>query len=265
MRYFNMKNQIAVPLLLSFCLVLGCKKDTSPTPPATSDIHLKSGLLLYLPFDGNIADSSGNGNTTTAIDSPVLTYDEHGYANSAFGSTGAGQEILVTNNGSIKFDSAFSLSFNFSTTSSGPQSFISFVNWQNGLGPTFNLGTTLVGIPAFDMAISDSTAGCDNSGYSDPNKIFDTTSFVPQIGSWYNVICIYHKGTLQIYVNGQLNSTKTGSGHAALLCPASQLVVGGWWSGDKESMTGKLDEIRMYNRVLNADEITELAKDFQQN
>jgi hypothetical protein len=261
-----MKDKFTLPALLFLCLVLGCKKDSTPsTPPVSGDVHLKTGLLLYLPFDGNIADSSGNGNTTTSVNDPVLGYDEHGYSNSAFTSTGFGEEILVTNNGSIKFDSAFTLSFNFTTTSAGPQSFISFVNWQTGFGPTFNLGTTLINNHAFDVSVSDSTAGCDNSGYGNPNQIFDTTNFVPQIGSWYNAVCIYHKGTLQIYINGKLISTKTGTGHIALLCPSAQFVVGGWWNSDKQSMTGKLDEIRMYNRVLNADEIAELAKDFQQN
>jgi hypothetical protein len=61
-----------------------------------------------------------------------------------------------------------------------------------------------------------------------------------------------------------LVSTKTGTGTSALLCPASQIIVGGWWNNDMETPNGKIDEIRLYNRVLNADEIAELSKNFQQ-
>src|ERR1700753_4486027 len=98
---------------------IGCTKGTTPIPPPIHDtiyapkpdtaVNLTKGLLLYLPFSGNIADSSGNGNPTTAVGN-VLGYDAHGYANSAFNATGAGERIYVTNNGSIKFDTAWTLS-----------------------------------------------------------------------------------------------------------------------------------------------------------
>jgi hypothetical protein len=263
----NLKVKITVGVISVFLmgLAFACNKHNDPAPPA-SNVHLKDGLLLYLPFDGNIADSSGNNNTTAAVNDPVLSYDEHGYSNSAFAATGAGQEVIVTNNGSIKFDTAFALSFNFTQTNPGLQTFLSLVNVTDGTGPTFSVGTTLPGIPFLNWGASDSTAGCDNSGVKDPNVINNTTSFIPQSGAWYNAVCIYHKATTQIYINGKLISTKTGTGSKAMVCPAAQLVVGGWWNyGDKENMIGKLDEIRLYNRTLNADEIAELSKDFQED
>src|SRR5579871_822335 len=110
-------------------LFAACTKNSNPTPPVhdtvtvvkndtlyatktDSTVNLTKGLLVYLPFSGNIADSSGNNNPTAAIGTP-LTYDAHGWANNAFGSAGDGTEVVVTNNGSIKFDTAFSVSFAF--------------------------------------------------------------------------------------------------------------------------------------------------------
>src|SRR5579872_3504588 len=78
-----------------------CAKNSNLQPPDTT-VNLTKGLLLYLPFSGSIADSSGNNNPTQAVGS-VLTYDTHGYANNAFGGTGNGERIYVTNNGSISF------------------------------------------------------------------------------------------------------------------------------------------------------------------
>jgi hypothetical protein len=39
--------------------------------------------------------------------------------------------------------------------------------------------------------------------------------------------------------------------------------VGAWWVGDLESMNGKLDNIRLYNRVLTPHEIATLSSNYQ--
>src|ERR1700733_1991968 len=130
---------------------------TKPDPT----VNLYKGLLVYLPFSGNIADSSGNNNATEAVNGPVLSYDAHGYANNAFGAS-SGQEVIVTSNGSIQFDSAFSLSFDFEENVLKPCSFMSYVINATSYGPSFNLGTTLPTSNNFDISITDSTVGCNN-------------------------------------------------------------------------------------------------------
>jgi len=278
----NTKNLSAAALLSigALAFFLACTKNTTPTPPVhdtvtvvkndtlyasapDTTVRLTKGLLLYLPFSGNIADSSGNGNPTQAVGGSLLTYDAHGYANSAFGSDGNGARVLVSNNGSIKFDTAYSISLDFMVFSISRQGYLSMVDPLTGNGPSFMVGTNTPNVANLDFGANDITAGCDNSGGSDPNKVNDTTGFVPQLNAWYNVICTYHKDTLQVFVNGSLISTKIGPGSQANLCPASQIVVGGWWNSDPISINGKLDEVRLYNRVLNSHEITQLARNFQ--
>jgi hypothetical protein len=242
------------------------KTDTLDVPPPPDPtVNLKMGLLLYLPFDGNIADSSGNGNPTTAVGGNGLTYDAHGYANNAFGSDGSGTRIKVTNNGSIKFDTAFSISYDVMINASQRQVFVSMLDPSTGNGPSFEVGASLTSIPNSDFYVNDVSASCDLPGETPPQNSasITDTSFVPQPGSWYNVICIYHQGTIQTYVNGVLNTTLAGPGNAALLCPNSEVVIGGWWDGDVVGLNGKLDEIRLYNRVLTPHEITTLAQNFQ--
>lgn len=255
-----MKINIAFPALFLFTLAIACKKSNSSTPSA-SDVNLKKGLLAYFPFDGNMADSSGNGNATTAVGGATLTYDEHGYANSAFGGTGNGERILVTNNGSIKFDTAFTVSYNFMVRSLSKQAFLSMVINTTGIAPSFITGINTSNVTYLDFGAVDSAVGCTGSGAG--YTISNVSSFTPQPESWYNYIAIYHKGVTQIYVNGKLISSLTGASNKADLCPDAQLVIGGWWQNDPISINGKLDDIRLYNRVLNADEIAELAQDFQ--
>jgi hypothetical protein len=241
------------------------KIDTLYATKPDTTIHLTKGLLLYLPFSGNIADSSGNANPTTAYGS-VLTYDAHGWANNAFGATGNGEEVLVTNNGSIKFDTAFSLSFGFLVNTVRPCSFISMVDPATGLAPSFNIGFTLLGAPNnFAMGIGDSSIGCGNYGVINNYSIVDTTNWTPYTGAWYNAVAIYHKGALDIYINGNLMIHRQGLGHKVVCCPGSKVVIGNWWNDPNYNgnIPGKLDNIRLYNRVLTPHEIAALSSNYQ--
>jgi hypothetical protein len=236
---------------------------TTP-PPTDTTVDLAKGLLLYLPFNGSIADSSGNGNPTTATTN-VLTYDEHGYANSAFGATGNGEMVYVTNNGSIKFDTAWSLSYGFMVNVNNIQQyFLSMVDPATGEGPSISSGISLGnGINNFAVGSEDVTIGCSAAGRNDNYSIVDTTGLIPDVGAWYNAIAIYHRGSLKVYINGQLVKSRTGLGTLSNWCPSSQIVIGGWWGGQPLNMNGKLDNVRLYNRVLNANEIAALSSSYQ--
>jgi hypothetical protein len=295
---FGAKSNIFVPGVLFVTLVcfFACTKNTPPQPPIhdTVTIHhtdtlripvvpdtpnMKNGLVLYLPFNGSFADSSGGGNTVTAIAGATLDYDMHGYAQSAFNATGNGERLLVSNNGFYKVDTAFSVSCDFMIRSnafysggydfSGLMVFLSIVNTSTGNGPTFNIGMTLPTLPQyFTFNINGAQgADCSGPGTNNPSTISDTTHFTPQLGSWYNAVCTFTKGTASVYINGKLvSSVKNSNTLSALFCPDAKFVVGGWWDGGNsgtENIRGKLDEVRLYNRTLNAKEIAWLARNFQ--
>jgi concanavalin A-like lectin/glucanase superfamily protein len=241
--------------------------DTLYATKTDPTVNLTKGLLLYLPFSGNIADSSGNGNPTTALNGASLTYDTHGYANQAFGADGTNKVVLVTNNGSINFDTAWSVSLDFMTmdVSTSRHVMLSMIDWTNGYGPSFEIGNGILGVPdnMFEVGAMDISAGCSNYGNANPNILHDSTGFVPVAGAWYNAVVIYHRGSEQFYLNGKLFSSKAGTGTLANLCSASNIVVGGWSASDPVNLNGKLDNIRLYNRVLTPHEITALAANYQ--
>ncbi|MDO6431433.1 LamG domain-containing protein [Flavitalea sp. BT771] len=258
------KKIAAISLLSAFCVVFACKKESHEPPPVNSDTaDLKKGLLLYLPFTGNFADSSGNNNPTSALGGASLTYDAHGYANSAFGGTGNGERVVVTNNGSIKFDTAFTFSASVLSRTTNGQSFVSMVKRATGTGVTFGLGYGIPGIPHVNFTVSNSLATCDDIA-SEANTIVDTSNLTLQPEAWYNLVVVFHKGTLKMYSNGQLISTKTGGSQTVPICPNADLVIGGWWDyGTAQSIDGKMDNVRLYNRVLTPAEIALLATHYQ--
>jgi len=252
------KNFIAL-LVFSF-FIFSCKKDDGSTSEPVSNIHLDQGLLAYYPFSGNINDQSGH-NLNGTIDGGSLTYDEHGYSNNAFNCNGNPDRIIVSNNGSLTFDSAFSISLNVMIRSTGRQNFIAIVDNETGKGPSFALGTNLPGNPNMNFGVPYSSNSCDSYS-SDATTLNNTSSFQLQPESWYNIVCMFSSGISSIYINGDLVSAKTSTDNMAHVCPDSELIIGGWWKTDPTSLNGKIDEVRIYNRSLNAPEIAELAKNF---
>jgi len=263
-----MKIKLLAPSLIlaafSSTLFFSCRKDqpTNPPPSTDSTVNLKNGLLVYLPFSGNIADSSGNNNPTQLVGSNAgLTNDMNGHANAAFGGDGTGGRIEVTNNGSIKFDTAFTVSVNFMEHSAfGRQVLASMVKVEDGKGPSFLVGNSIPGSSNVWFGVVNSSSTCDE--YGNGKTTVDTTTFVPQAETWYNLISTFYKGSLKVYLNGKLISETSSSDPYAHICPNAKFVVGGWWQADPVSINGKLDEVRLYNRALNAAEIAKLAQGF---
>jgi hypothetical protein len=221
---------------------------------------------VYLPFNGNFADSSGNGNPTTPLGGAALGYDEHGYANSAFSGNGTTARVAVANNGSIQFDTAFSISQDVMILNTQNQAFATMVERSTGQGPSFGIGMGIPNITNLEIQVADSLLTCaDIIGSS--NSITDTSHLTLQPYSWYNVIATFNKGTVQIFVNGNVVSTQTGGSSTVPLCPTADLIIGGWWDGSNNdgypTINGTIDEVRLYNRVLTSHEISFLARNFQ--
>jgi hypothetical protein len=232
------------------------------THPAKQNIRLQDGLLVYFPFNGNCKDASGHHNDGYLVDGGSLTYDEHGSPASAFGGNGYGGRVLVSNNGNMNFDSAFSVSFVGSLKRFGCQDFVSILENSTGMAFTFSLGTHIRGNNALVFDLADASSPCDNLPNND-HKATMISDFVPQPGCWYQITCSFNRGILKMYINGKLIEMKRTNLKAMHVCPNAQLIVGGWWEKDPSiALAGMLDEFRMYNRELSEAEVEELSKAF---
>ncbi len=192
----NRKTILFAGVFLCLFSFFSCSKKNNPSPPPVVDtLNLTQGLVLYLPFNGSFADSSGNGNTVTPLNGAALDYDMHGYPQSAFSSTVNGPRLIVSNNGAYKVDSTFSISCDFMIRAnayysggydfSGMMVFCSIVNVATGAGPTFNFGMVNLAHPlnfGFGINAAQSPDDCTNNDSNGPNPpigIYDSTTFTP--------------------------------------------------------------------------------------
>jgi hypothetical protein len=244
------------------CLLFffSCKKDSSDP---ISNVQLTKGLVAYFPFNGNTNDESGNGNNGSLINGTSLSYDENGRPQSALNLNGSGQKLLVNNNGKIKFDTTMTVSFNVMPRITGRSDLIGMTENTSGKGTSFVIGPSLPGNSNFIYSISNNDVTCDAIQTSTQVTNIDA-GVTLQPESWYQIICSYNKGTMKLYINGTLIATQNSKDNTMHTCPNAQLLIGGWWNQDPAaSFNGKIDEVRLYNRELNTDEIKELAKSFQ--
>ena len=65
----------------------------------------------------------------------------------------------------------------------------------------------------------------------------------PSVGQWYHVAAIYANGISQIYVNGQLEGSSSGSSTAMSIVQNVQMKIGGWRG--TFDYAGDIDEVRI--------------------
>jgi hypothetical protein len=85
-----------------------------------------------------------------------------------------------------------------------------------------------------------------------------------QPGRWYNVLVTFAGGMQKIYVDGVFQSGRTRTFTTVKKCSNANLIIGAWWKADVISIDGKIDEVRLYNRLLTDCEIASLAEPFKQ-
>lgn len=237
-----------------------------PVPPTepTCASNLKRGLLAYFPFNGNFKDASGNGQHATPKNGAYLTTDHQGQALRSAGFDGINDYLLVPGNNRLNADS-LSVSFYVMVNNVDRRNVtVSRINNENGESLIFGIHESMPTDKKWNFGVTSGHDACSSKyGYSPSLANYTKGSIQP--GRWYNVIATFGKGVQHLYVDGVLQSSKKRSFQTAKKCAAADLLIGGWWKEDIVSIDGKLDEVRLYNRVLNECEIAKLAGALEQN
>lgn len=109
-------------------------------------------------------------------------------------------------------------------------------------------------------ALAVSSAGNAFFFDSAPSPPYATGTSLVNDGNWHQVVGVYHAGiggTVQLYVDGSLQSTQTAN---AIGSNSGDFLVGGYTQGssDVASFTGFVDEVRVYNDALSAADVSSL-------
>ena len=206
---------------------------------------INDGLKAYYKFDGNFADSSGNNN--------------HGVNNSvSFASDRKGNASAAANfNGSSSYLSIpASTSLNSITTDFSVSSWVYITNWFAWGG--FNFAPILCKSQVSSAAQYRFTI-LENAFdvISNTKKFYHTIPNSFNKGTWYHVAMSNSGDSCSLYINGML--VQVTLNEATFPSDTNQLLeIGRDYAGTLDYFNGYLDELRIYNRPLTSQNVTDL-------
>ncbi len=226
-------NSLAI-ILLAVGLMLACEK----TKNTDADIH--SGLAAYYTFSGNTMDISGNEFHGTLIGA-IPCEDRFGNENSAYKFVNW-DDLIVLDSGIYQGD------------------VITISAWIKRLGEGEDEWSAIVGgdcgtpYLAFEMGKLSFGAQC---GYPIDHQ------FAPNLldnQDWHHIVGIFDGEAIHLYMDNKqlVNSEVPGNAFEGSM----QLGIGGSYNHwrSSENFNGMIDEVRIYNRALNENDVEELYK-----
>jgi len=202
-------------------------------------------LVLYLPFDGDLLDASENHNNGTNYG----TVFDSGRINQGSRFDGV-DYIEITDDDSLDITDAITL-----------EAWVYPESWNN----SYENNILTKG--------GDSDYGVWNLHYKTESNGFrfeldngftqvlleETPSTA--LNTWYHVLGTYDGNSMKLYVNGALSNSKSING--AIVTNNAPLRIGKqyYWSTIYSYWEGMIDEVKIYNRALDADEVLEHYND----
>lgn len=218
---------------------------------STAQINLQDSLVARYDLNGHAMDSSTNMHHGTIYGSTPGT-DRHGNTSGCLQFDGIndyldfGNIIDISQQSEITISAWFYVDPNIS--SNNRYSGISFGTKANGeltiriMDETQNM---------FQSALYSTSL---SSGNSSKSNIYNSNN-------WYHLVSTYQNGNVSLYVDGFLQNNTSSSGSGGQLSHIQQnsnLLVGKAFNSNNSERyySGKIDDVRIYNRLLNDCEIS---------
>ena len=228
---------------LLFCLMF-----VALCTPCRGQIDLTNGLVAYYPFNDNANDESGNGYNGD-IFGAIPTTDRFGNSNSAYSFDGVNDFISISDP-FYEFEEELSVSCWIKIES-------------NSIQPGAGIGQSISNVSDWNTNVWHVHAHPDSymSFYvvDSEGEEFNSGKANLQKFQWHHYLGIATSDFTEIYFDGVLQSSTAGHMSSINNISTSVIHIG----KDPRFSTGRylegiVDEIRIYNRALTADEITTL-------
>ena len=222
---------------------------TSAKPVDDDYIDLTNGLVAHYEFDGDASDSSGNGND--GEDYGGVSY-VGGVIGQAASFDGVNDYIemeisdLPINNEErtiaawVMLNSGSSSTTDQTITTYGGNVNNSKFGLQYGLGNSYVFGSWLYGC-SYDVTLDDKDcsqdSGLGHSGYVQENL-------------FYHLVALHDGTTTKVFIDGELQGAKSQT----IATEFSEFNV----AGEGYQLHGLVDDLRIYDRALNTEEIQAL-------
>lgn len=223
--------------------VIRCIVEDSELASTEDSVGVVAGDLVgYFPFNGNALDESGFGNDAI-VEGAVLVSDREGSPSAAYAFDGIDDVVTVPSHPSLDFRDAITVTF----WTKPYQLFdreaflVSHGSWQNrwkiSVVPEHRLRWTVKTLSS--------------------TKDLDSGTVLKK-DSVYSVVVTYDGAAMKIYVDGLPDGEVAFSGR--MPATSLDLTVGQMLPGNTEwNFKGEIDDVRVYNRALTAEEIADLV------
>ena len=200
-----------------------------------------NGLVGWWPFNGNANDESGNGNNGV-VNGATLTSDRFGNSSMAYSFDGISNYISVRDTNSLQTPAAISINV--------------WVNFSGqGHGRLISKGWNPNGIEVHTETSTDHRiryGGTFNGNGYGPVSLTDLSD-----NQWYMVTVVDDGTTKYIYINGVKEDSLTHN-YGSIPISSVDLYFGRNSENATDYLNGKLDDVGVWNRVLNQQEISNL-------
>lgn len=208
-------------------------------------LSLGNGLVACYPFSGNANDESGNGNNATVFNA-TLTTDRFNKPNRAYAFNGTNARIQAPHSNSLNVGKITVAAWvNYGNTST--TQIITKRNWTNAQNEKFAFDTKQFHVK--------------RNGACSPNVNWNALTYPspPAVGVWTYIVATYDGRVSKFYKNGLLEQTVDFLSNQDLdLCNGGELIFGANFTTFPFYYTGKIDDIRIYNRALTDSEVSQL-------
>lgn len=226
-----------------------CSCTSSPPPSDCDTSQLNTGKVLHLDFNGNTQDKSGNNNHATNYGATAVA-DRFGNPNSAYRFNGSTSKMIISNFPTSSSNN-LSLSIWFKSNSTSQSSYAGLLDHSHSNGGIYQnwvLQHYQTNKKA-DLGWRISASAWSNTDNTGPT--YDNTK-------WNHLVAIKNSDTLTYYLNCIKIYSNKFNGTQNILKQVADLNIGFVASWNRY-FNGDIDDIRIYHRVLNDQEIKALG------
>lgn len=208
---------------------------------ANSQINLENGLLAYYPFNGNTNDESGNDNHGTGIN-VILASDRFGTADKAYDFNGSNAYVAITSTDSLE-----------SPTTELTMAAWFYANLNSSFTPILMKSESTSNAFQYRMYVANNRIGTSLNNWN--NSVVNDVAI--SSNKWHLIVSTLKNGAITGFLDGILIDTNTIA-IATIALDTHDLEIGRDVPGLTEYFKGKIDDVRIYSRAINAEEVMAL-------